>query len=112
MCVDDDNKIRELLKVFLRKNNFSVTTAESVDEAKKILNRWRNQTNDITPGEVDPSIIEALSDDLNSVAAISRLHKLSRDGDFSKLAIKNRINGELANNYGNLIQRIRLSQTK
>ncbi len=28
------------------------------------------------------------------------------DGDFSKLAIKNRINGELANNYGNLIQRI------
>ncbi len=27
------------------------------------------------------------------------------DGDFSKLAIKNRINGELANNYGNLIQR-------
>ena len=38
LCVDDDNKIRELLKVFLRKNNFSVTTAESVDEAKKILN--------------------------------------------------------------------------
>ncbi len=28
------------------------------------------------------------------------------DGDFSKVAIKNRINGELANNYGNLIQRI------
>ena len=28
------------------------------------------------------------------------------DGDFSKIAIKNRINGELANNYGNLIQRI------
>lgn len=28
------------------------------------------------------------------------------DGDFSRVAIKNRINGELANNYGNLIQRI------
>ena len=28
------------------------------------------------------------------------------DGDFFKVAIKNRINGELANNYGNLIQRI------
>ena len=38
LCVDDDDKIRELLKVFLRKNNFSVSTAESVDEAKKILN--------------------------------------------------------------------------
>ena len=38
LCVDDDDKIRELLKVFLRKNNFSVSTAESVDEAKKLLN--------------------------------------------------------------------------
>ena len=38
LCVDDDDKIRELLKVFLRKNNFSVSTAENVDEAKKLLN--------------------------------------------------------------------------
>ena len=38
LCVDDDDKIRELLKVFLRKNNFSVSTAQSVDEAKKLLN--------------------------------------------------------------------------
>ena len=38
LCVDDDDKIRELLKVFLRKNNFSVSTAESVDEAQKLLN--------------------------------------------------------------------------
>ena len=28
------------------------------------------------------------------------------DGDFSREAIKNRINGELANNFGNLIQRV------
>ena len=38
LCVDDDDKIRELLKVFLRKNNFYVSTAQSVDEAKKLLN--------------------------------------------------------------------------
>ena len=38
LCVDDDDKIRELLKVFLRKNNFIVSTAESVAEAKKLLN--------------------------------------------------------------------------
>jgi len=38
LCVDDDDKIRELLKVFLRKNNFSVSTAQSVDDAKKLLN--------------------------------------------------------------------------
>jgi len=38
LCVDDDDKIRELLKVFLRKKNFSVSTAEGVDEAKRLLN--------------------------------------------------------------------------
>ena len=38
LCVDDDDKIRELLKVFLRKNNFYVSTAHSVDKANKLLN--------------------------------------------------------------------------
>ena len=38
LCVDDDDKIRELLKVFLRKNNFYVSTAQSVDKANKLLN--------------------------------------------------------------------------
>ena len=38
LCVDDDDKIRELLKVFLRKNNFCVSTAQDVNEAKKLLN--------------------------------------------------------------------------
>ena len=38
LCVDDDDKIRELLKVFLRKNNFHVSTAQNVDKANKLLN--------------------------------------------------------------------------
>ena len=38
LCVDDDDKIRELLKIFLRKNNFSVSTAQNVNDAKKLLN--------------------------------------------------------------------------
>ena len=38
LCVDDDDKIRELLKVFLRKNNFYVSTAHNVDKANKLLN--------------------------------------------------------------------------
>ena len=37
LCVDDDDKIRELLKVFLKKNNFSVSTAQNIDEAKKLI---------------------------------------------------------------------------
>ena len=84
----DENIPGEVIRFILLNTHYRKPldwTKTRVDEAKKILNRWRNQTNDIIPGEVDPSIIEALSDDLNSVAAISRLHKLSRDGDFSKL---------------------------
>ena len=84
----DENIPGEVIRFILLNTHYRKPldwTKTRVDEAKKILNRWRNQTNDITPGEVDPSIIEALSDDLNSVEAISRLHKLSRDGDFSKL---------------------------
>ena len=38
LCIDDDDKIRDLLKVFLRKNNFYVSTAQNVDEANKLLN--------------------------------------------------------------------------
>ena len=38
LCVDDDDKIRELLKVFLRKNNFYVSTAQNVDKANRLLN--------------------------------------------------------------------------
>ena len=38
LCVDDDDKIRDLLKVFLRKNNFYVSTAQNVDRANKLLN--------------------------------------------------------------------------
>ena len=38
LCIDDDDKIRDLLKVFLRKNNFYVSTAQNVDKANKLLN--------------------------------------------------------------------------
>ena len=78
-------------------------TQTRVDEAKKILNKWEKQTKDIVPGDVDLTVLEALSDDLNSVAAISRLHKLSRDGDFSELLASAQFMGLLMPvNYKNL----------
>ena len=37
LIVDDDNKIRSLLKSFLINNNFLVSTAENASEARKII---------------------------------------------------------------------------
>ena len=35
LVVDDDNRIRELVKEYLESNNYIVTTAEDAEEAKK-----------------------------------------------------------------------------
>ena len=37
LVVDDDNRIRNLLKDYLTENNYIVSTAENADEAKKKL---------------------------------------------------------------------------
>ena len=37
LVVDDDDRIRELVKEYLEENNFSVTTARDVFDAKKKL---------------------------------------------------------------------------
>ena len=36
LCIDDDDKIRELLEIFLNKHNFIVSTAKDAFEGKKI----------------------------------------------------------------------------
>ena len=38
LVVDDDDRIRSLLKDYLSENNYIVSTAENADEAKKIIN--------------------------------------------------------------------------
>ena len=37
LVVDDDNRIRNLLKDYLFENNYIVSTAENADHAKEIL---------------------------------------------------------------------------
>ena len=37
LIIDDDQKIRELLKKFLENNNFRVSDAENTQQAKKIM---------------------------------------------------------------------------
>ena len=38
LVVDDDDRIRSLLKDYLSENNYVVSTAENTDEAKKKIN--------------------------------------------------------------------------
>ena len=38
LVVDDDDRIRSLLKDYLSENNYIVSTAENADEAKKKIN--------------------------------------------------------------------------
>ena len=37
LCIDDDDKIRGLLEIFLHKHNFIVSTAKDTYEGQKIL---------------------------------------------------------------------------
>ena len=37
LIVDDDNRIRDLLKDYLSENNYIVSTAENADQAKERL---------------------------------------------------------------------------
>ena len=53
-------------------------TIRALEEAESTLDRWYDAVGDAKPsGEVAPAVLDALSDDLNTPAAISELHKLT-----------------------------------
>ena len=55
-------------------------TVRALEEAEATLDRWYETVGDATPGgDVAPTVIDALSDDLNTPAAISELHRLPAD---------------------------------
>ena len=59
-------------------------TLNGLDEAHKILWEWSDQTDAVTAsGTLPVEVVEAFSDDLNTPAAISELHKLFRAGEFA-----------------------------
>ena len=37
LCIDDDDKIRELLKIYLKSKRFKVTTASDATEATNLI---------------------------------------------------------------------------
>ena len=41
LVVDDDNRIRDLLKEYLNENNYIISTAENAENAKMKLNQFK-----------------------------------------------------------------------
>jgi cysteinyl-tRNA synthetase len=60
-------------------------TAEKVREAKDVLHRFLGIVAGSQAGDVDPRVIDAIADDLNTSLAITRLHDLARKSDASSL---------------------------
>ncbi len=53
-------------------------TVRGLEEAEATLDRWYDAVGDVEPGEdISPAILEALSDDLNTPAALAELHRLA-----------------------------------
>jgi len=54
-------------------------TEKKREEAEKTLRKWRSLANSAKAGGVvDPEVLNALEDDLNTPSAITRLHKLAK----------------------------------
>jgi cysteinyl-tRNA synthetase len=51
-------------------------TVKALEEAENTLDRWYDAIGDAETGEVAPSVQEAVSDDLNTPAALGELHRL------------------------------------
>ncbi len=75
-------------------------TAEKAEQARKTLQRWREQTTDVTPGEIHPEIMKCLADDLNTAGAIAELHQFSAASDVTTLLSSARALGLLAEELG------------
>jgi cysteinyl-tRNA synthetase len=55
-------------------------TEALVEQSKAILDRLYRAAGDADPGEIDPDVIDALSDDLNTPLALSRLASIDEPG--------------------------------
>ena len=72
-------------------------TVQRLAEARSALNRWQRLTAGVGAGDemVDDEMIAALSEDLNTPAAMTRLHQLAREGKGRSLLASARFVGLL-----------------
>jgi cysteinyl-tRNA synthetase len=79
-------------------------TAEKARQAKTTLQTWWKQTHGLTPGRVSAGLVEALTDDLNTSAALSELHRLAESGPPEDLLASARLIGLLEPTMGDWAQ--------
>lgn len=60
-------------------------TLSSLDESHKLLVRWAEAMKDVAPSEVPESVLDALSDDLNTPKVVTELHALFKAKDYPGL---------------------------
>ncbi|MEL7253083.1 MAG: cysteine--tRNA ligase [Pseudomonadota bacterium] len=60
-------------------------TAKKAEEAGKTLRKWYAQVDNADTASIDPRIINALADDLNTPGALTICHQISTDGDSAGL---------------------------
>ncbi|SFR50510.1 cysteine--tRNA ligase [Litoreibacter janthinus] len=60
-------------------------TEKKREEAEKTLGDWVKATDGVVPSLPDKGVVAALSDDLNTAGAITRLHELSKSEDKASL---------------------------
>ncbi|MCL6281919.1 cysteine--tRNA ligase [Ruegeria sp. 2012CJ41-6] len=60
-------------------------TSDKAKSAKDTLWNWRRMAQDVISSEVDPEVLEALADDLNTSKAVAVLHRLAKDGNAASL---------------------------
>jgi len=75
-------------------------TVKALEEAEATLDRWYQMIGEVEPGsEIAPEVVEALYDDLNTPAAISRLHDLAKGADPTLLKSSANLLGLLPQKY-------------
>ncbi len=78
----------EVLRLAMLKTHYRQPidwTVKALEEAEKTLADWAAAAGNSEAGEVSASVIEALSDDLNTSQVLAELHALRKAGDFAGL---------------------------
>ena len=85
-------------------------TAEKAEQAEATLRKWRGFVEGIepAPNPLGP-VLEALSDDLNTAAALAALHEAAGQGDYAGLLTSARLMGLLEDGMGSWIETVDLS---